>query len=147
MFLTIEQRKSFAALYGKKHGLATALICAVIEHESSWNPWAIRYEPAFFSRYILPLLTAGTIRDTEARARAFSWGLLQIMGQTAREMGFTGDLAALCDPDTGTDWGCHKLLKCMDAHIGDLDGALLAYNGGNDPSYPSAVKSLMLNYI
>ena len=147
MFETPVKRKSLAALYGKKFGLDTALLAALVEHESSWNPWAIRYEPAFFARYILPLLQSETVRDTEARARAFSWGLMQIMGQTARELGFAGDLASLCDPDVGLTWGCKKLQQCMDAHVGDLDAALLKYNGGGDPSYPIAVRNLMAKYL
>src|SRR6267142_5325096 len=39
------------------HGLEPALVCAVIEQESAWNPWAVRYEPGFLSRYVAPLYT------------------------------------------------------------------------------------------
>ena len=145
MFDTAGQRKSFALLHAQKHGIDTNLLCALIEHESSWNPWAIRYEARFFARYILPM--AERLSDTEARARSISWGLMQIMGQTARELGYTGDLAALCDPDYGVDWGCHKLKKCLDAHVGDLNAALLAYNGGGDPLYPINVKNLISKYV
>jgi soluble lytic murein transglycosylase-like protein len=147
MFQTTAQRKSFAVLYAQKHGLDTALLCALIEHESSWNQWAIRYEPQFFARYILPLLQNQTVRDTEARARAFSWGLMQILGQVAREFGFAGDLASLCDPDIGTEWGCRKLKHCMDRHVGNTKAALLEFNGGGDPLYPIQVKNLMRNYL
>ena len=35
--------------------LEPALVCAVVEQESGWNPWAIRYEPAFFAKYVAPL--------------------------------------------------------------------------------------------
>src|SRR5207249_9515068 len=31
--------------------LDPALVCAVVEQESSWNPWAMRYEPLFFTKY------------------------------------------------------------------------------------------------
>ncbi len=30
--------------------LDPALVCAVVEQESAWNPWAIRYEPLFFAK-------------------------------------------------------------------------------------------------
>ena len=33
-------------------GLDAALVCAVVEQESGWNPWAMRYEPAFTMRPI-----------------------------------------------------------------------------------------------
>jgi hypothetical protein len=29
--------------------LDPGLVCAVVEQESAWNPWAMRYVPAFFS--------------------------------------------------------------------------------------------------
>jgi hypothetical protein len=76
------------------------LICAIVEQESSWDPWALRYEPAFYTRYVEPQLARGAIaHEGEARARAFSWGLMQVMGQVAREHGFAVvSLAALCDP-------------------------------------------------
>jgi len=32
-----------------------ALVCAVVEQESGWNPWAMRYEPLFFAKYVAPL--------------------------------------------------------------------------------------------
>ena len=34
------------------HGLDPVLVCAVIEQESGWNTWSMRYEPAFFARYV-----------------------------------------------------------------------------------------------
>lgn len=68
--------------------LDPALVCAVVEQESGWNPWAMRYEPAFFTRYVAPLYTNNKITATEAWARGFSWGLMQVMGQVARESGF-----------------------------------------------------------
>ena len=37
--------------------LDPGLVCAVIEQESAWNPWAMRYEPAFFTKYVAPLYT------------------------------------------------------------------------------------------
>ena len=79
--------------------LDPALVCAVVEQESAWNPWAMRYEPLFFSKYVAGLYTNNKISATEAYARGFSWGLMQVMGQVAREAGFDSlFLAALCDP-------------------------------------------------
>ncbi len=57
-----------------EHQLDAALVCAICEQESAWNPWAIRYEPAFFAHYIAPQLAAGKISNTEAQARAFLVG-------------------------------------------------------------------------
>ena len=35
--------------------LDPSVVCAVIEQESSWNTWAMRYEPAFFAKYVAGL--------------------------------------------------------------------------------------------
>ena len=120
--------------------LDAALVCAVVEQESGWNPWAMRYEPAFFSRYVAPLYTNNKVSATEAWARGFSWGLMQVMGQVARENGFAGDyLSALCDPEQGLAVGCLVLQKKLAAAGGDVTRGLLAWNGDANPSYASAV--------
>lgn len=139
---SIQGRKEFAATFAAKYGLDAALICAVCEQESGWNPWAMRYEPAFYERYIVPLL----LKDgTEAHARSTSYGLMQIMGQVAREHGFSGKfLSELCDPDVGVDFGCKKLQKCLAGR--SVEDALLAYNGGGYADYGKQVLSRVTKY-
>jgi soluble lytic murein transglycosylase-like protein len=144
-FSTIDARISLARKYGVKYLLDTALICGLVDHESSWNPFAIRYEPAFYAEYIQNMRG---LTPTEMTARAQSWGLGQIMGQTAREFGFAGRfLSELCDPDTGLDFACKKLSKCLTDSGNDVDKALQRYNGGADPDYHTAVKALMPKYF
>jgi soluble lytic murein transglycosylase-like protein len=129
------------------HGLEPALVCAVTEQESAWNPWAVRYEPAFLSRYVAPLYTAGKFSATEAYTRSMSWGLLQVMGQVARAAGFDKtSLAELCDPSTGIEWGCRLLAARFARAHGDAAAALLAWNGGANPDYPNEVLARMKNY-
>src|SRR6267154_315603 len=81
--LIVLARKAAAA-----QSLDPALVCAVIEQESAWNPWATRYEPLFFAKYVASLYTNNKISASEAYARGFSWGRMQVMGQVARESGF-----------------------------------------------------------
>ena len=127
--------------------LDPALVCAVVEQESAWNPWAVRYEPGFLSRYVAPLYTAGKLSATEAYTRSMSWGLMQVMGQVAREFGFEADsLPELCDPATGVDVGCTVLAKRMARARGDISAALLAWNGGGNPNYPAEVLARTRNY-
>lgn len=129
------------------HDLDPALVCAVIEQESAWNTWALRYEPSFLSRYVAPLYTAGKLTATEAYARSMSWGLMQVMGQTAREHGFDGDsLAELCDPAIGVDFGCRILAARLVRVKGDVPAALLAWNGGANSNYPAEVLARTRNY-
>ena len=80
--------------------LDPALVCAIVEQESAWNPWAMRFEPLFFAKYVASLYTNNKVSASEAYARGFSWGLMQVMGQVARESGFDAlFLSTLCDPE------------------------------------------------
>lgn len=125
--------------------LDPALVCSVIEHESSWDPWAVRYESGFYQRYVSPMQG---LTDTEKNLRSTSFGLLQIMGQTARELGYDAKwLTGLLDPPDGLMMGCRKLKRCLANNEKVTDGkvdkqatinaALLAYNGGGDATYPT----------
>lgn len=127
--------------------LDPALICAMVEQESGWNQWAIRYEPLFFSKYVAGLYTNNKVSATEAYARSFSWGLMQVMGQVARENGFDGlHLSALCDPEAGLSMGCKVFKKKLVGKKGDVSTALLAWNGGVNLQYPVQVIGRMARY-
>jgi soluble lytic murein transglycosylase-like protein len=135
--LTLAQQKANA------NGLPDVLVCSIIEQESGWNTFAIRYEPAFFERYIVPLNLG---QPTEEHSRAFSWGLMQVMGQVAREHGFKGFLSLLCDPEQGLEIGCKVFAAKLDAARGEVDRALLLWNGGGAPEYPKQVMARMAKY-
>jgi soluble lytic murein transglycosylase-like protein len=141
--LIVLARKAAAA-----QSLDPALVCAVVEQESAWNPWAIRYEPLFFAKYVASLYTNNKISASEAYARGFSWGLMQVMGQVARETGFDAlFLSALCDPEQGLALGCKVLRKKIDAMAGDTMRGLLAWNGGGNPAYPAQVLARKPHYL
>ena len=129
----------------RTHALPEELVCAVCDHESGgWDPFAVRYEPAFERRYdpVDPVK-----QPTEHFARAVSFGLMQLMGETARELGFVGKyLTQLCDPLTGIEFGCRKLARCMAARPADVRAALLMYNGGANAQYPDLVLALLPKY-
>ena len=128
-------------------GLEPALVCAVVEQESGWNPWAMRYEPAFFAKYVAPLYTNNKVGATEAYARGISWGLMQVMGQTAREKGASSlYLSTLCDPAVGLAIGCRILRLKLDAAGGNAARTLLAWNGGANPDYADEVLARVGRY-
>jgi len=133
-----------------RHQLDPAIVCAIVEQESAWQPWASRFEPAFFAKYVAPLFAICKVEpptNTEAYSRAFSWGLMQVMGQTARERGFTGKfLSELCDPSTGLDAGCELLAHRFALAEGKLERALALWNGGANPEYPAQVLARVANY-
>ena len=141
--LIVLARKAAAA-----QALDPALVCAVVEQESAWNPWAMRYEPAFFTKYVASLYTNNKVSASEAYARGFSWGLMQVMGQVARESGFDAlFLSALCDPEQGLAVGCKLLRKKFDVVGADTTRALLAWNGGANPLYPVQVLARRAHYL
>lgn len=145
--MTEQEIIAIARQTATRHGIDDTLVAAVCEQESSWNPYAMRYEPLFFAKYVAPLYTQNKLSISEAYARAFSWGGMQIMGQTARELGFANTfLSALCDPATGIEWGCRKLAHCLDLKHGDVEQALLAYNGGSNVNYPAQVLARKAKY-
>jgi soluble lytic murein transglycosylase-like protein len=124
-----------------KHGLPYELVCAVIEQESNWDEWAIRYEPQFQLHYVAPL----HLEITEEIARSFSWGLMQVMGQVAREHGFTGHLSSLCEPLNGLEMGCLHLKGKID-RAGTIREGLQAWNGGANLQYADQVLARTQKY-
>jgi soluble lytic murein transglycosylase-like protein len=132
-----------ARTIGAKHKFDAALVCAVVEQESSWDAHAIRYELAFRTRYVAPL----GLPPTEEIARSISWGLMQVMGQVAREHGFTGKfLSALCDPVIGLDIGCTVLAAKCSAAAYDIARGLQLWNGGANPNYAAEVLARVQRY-
>ena len=139
-----------------RFGLPVELVNAIIQVESEGDPSALRYEPAFYDRYVRGKghqVFRPCSRETEEKARAFSWGLMQVMGQVAREEGFTGPyLAELIEPATGIEYGCRHLARharSFPAPTYGWDAVCAAYNGGkgavrgpngfNNPAYPAKV--------
>ena len=108
----------------------------------------LAYEPAFFTKYVASLYTNNKVSATEAYARGMSWGLMQVMGQVARENGFTDHyLSGLCDPAAGVDLGCRVLRKKLDAAKTDTAKGLLLWNGGANPNYPVEVLARRASYL
>lgn len=124
-------------------GINPQLLAALIHQESGGAVYAVRYEPAFLKKY-LESKTKKTIGgyvpskcswQTEVQMRATSFGLVQIMGQVARERGFQGEfLTELCDPAINLKFGTEFLQTLLHKHD-TTEKALLRWNGGGDPDY------------
>lgn len=111
--------------------LPRRLLAAQILVESAGDRYAFRHEAGYFDRYLR--------RNPSARGAGFgplaacSYGLLQVMLETALEIGFAGRPEELFDPKTGLEWGARYLRACWDwagATDPDYPRALSAYNGG-----------------
>lgn len=144
------------------HGLPAELVLAIVAQESSGNPFAIRVEEGFFTRY-LPGLRA-LVSHTASRRDdhwfqyrqvfACSYGLMQALYPVALERGLELQYPTeLCDPELGLEAGCRQLAY-LAGRIIARDGrahaavwtdaaatrtALLMYNGGGDQRYPDKV--------
>jgi len=107
-------------------GLPISIVRGVVCQESTGEPTATRYEPAFYQEYIKE-------KWPGEKDRATSWGLMQIMGQTARERGFRGEFAELLTPEIGLYWGCRQLNVLKARHFAKRgwEGVLAAYNAGS----------------
>jgi soluble lytic murein transglycosylase-like protein len=89
----------------EKYGVAPALVAAVIWAESSGDP--------------------------NARSHRGARGLMQLMPETAEELG----VIRILDPRENVEGGTRYLRQMLDAHEGDVSLALAAYNAG-----PEAVR-------
>lgn len=119
----------------KEYNLNPKLVLAVCTIESSMNTWASRYEPQWRWWYF-PKKFANLVRITDRTERiqqATSWGLMQVMGTVARELGWKEDLPKLCKPENGLKMGCLKLRKLLTKYR-SLPEALSSYNSGRPDS-------------
>ena len=114
-----------------RFGLDPQMVTAVCYTESAMDTWATRFEPNW--RWFLKPATYAklvhTTERTETVHQMTSWGLMQVMGTVARELGYQNALPALCTPNTGLSLGCHKLFLLYTKH-GNINEALQAYNAG-----------------
>ena len=118
-----------------KYGLEPMLVAAIVHTESDGDCFAVRYEPGY--RWIQPETRLRTIAtalhitvETERFLESCSWGLMQIMGSTARDMQFAGPLPQLCDPVYGVNVGCNYLRHLSNRFI-NTDDVISAFNAGS----------------
>lgn len=113
-------------------GLLPALLGAFVAVESSGNPDAVRFEPNY--RYLSDIQAnadrLGISPEAEKKNQQTSWGLVQIMGATARWLGFRDPMEKLCEPETGLLWGCIYLSRLINKYK-TLEDAVASYNAGS----------------
>ena len=116
----------------KAEGCDSVLALAISLTESAGQTMAVRFEPEY--KYLVdPLKFArlnGITKDTEETLQKCSWGLMQVMGGVARELGYKEMLPGLCDPLTGAVFGCRKL-AALGVRYREQDEVIAAYNAGS----------------
>lgn len=144
-----------------KANLDPILLVAQVTVESGGNPFAWNPEPQY--RYFWDVRQRKPFRpldpseiasevppkdfyaldgdaDQEWWAQQASWGLGQIMGAVARELGFVGVyLTELVDPDLNLRLMCKKFAGELQWARGDVRSALASYNGGRKNNAPGGV--------
>src|SRR5574337_628443 len=126
----------------KTHDLPWELVAAVVEVESSFDPYAIRYESAY--KWLVgrdEQLTA-----TERMQQMTSWGLMQVMGGVAREYGFTGFCSRLCIPSVGIYYGMLHLEK-YHRRYPNWSETIASYNAGRPVTVPTNGKFVNQAYV
>lgn len=135
--MTANQWEHLIRSAAAEHHLPPELVTAIVAVESSGRATAKRYEPKFDQRYNItannPFVPEGVSRSQEERLRGTSWGLMQVMGETARFLGFQGQMKELEDPETCLFWGCLFLRRLRDRYFEKWGwpGVAAAYNAGS----------------
>ena len=108
------------------------VVLGIIEVESGGSPYAARLNPTYPFTMMQAARPAGCSADVERMFQKTAWGLMQLMGATAREMGFEGWLSELTVPETNIRLGVGFLGRKMSQYFEryGLPGVLAAYNGG-----------------
>ena len=96
--------------YATFYNLPPALVMAVISQESAFNPYAKRYE----SKY-----------------DCYSYGLMQILYVTAKDLGYKGEPEELLNVDVNLDYGCKYLAKQYKRYNQNLTDTISSYNAGS----------------
>jgi len=107
------------------------LLGAIVQAESGNNKWAVRFEPKYKWLYKAKELAQdqGITEQSEIALQMFSWGLSQVMGATARELGLRGPLFQLLDEKTNLEYAA-KVLKKLAGRFKSGDDIIAAYNAG-----------------
>lgn len=117
----------------KAYGLNPDLVAAIVWQESAGDTYAVRFEPKSSIVYT-PSVFAKKLNisfETETCLQHMSFGLGQVMGFKARELGFDGPLFQICQfPETGLDLLCKALSGFKKRFVYEED-FIAAYNAGS----------------
>lgn len=115
-----------------EQNIPASILAAIVQTESSGNRYAVRFEPHY--KYLFQTKEhAQDNRITEATETIMqmtSWGLTQVMGAVARELGMKGPIFQMLEPKVNLTY-CALLLKRLAKKYSQKDDLLAAYNAGS----------------
>lgn len=133
----------------KTHNLDPRLVAAIIQKESAGDTWAIRYEPGWrydFNSGLMAQLQR-TTQVTQLQLQKFSYGLMQVMGTVAYELGLRESPIKLCAyPTLGVHFGCMKLKDISKKYTSESD-TISAYNAGSVVLDKDGVRRNQKSYV
>lgn len=108
------------------------LLAAICWQESRGFVYAVRFEPKYRWLYRVDKFSRmqNITEETEKNLQMQSYGLAQIMGGTARWLGFTGPLPSLYKPENNLYWAC-KYLKYLSQKSSNIKDIICSYNAGS----------------
>ena len=122
-----------ATKHAKENNLDPDLVFSIITVESGWDTFVSRFEPSV-DKYVFNTLTHSSncriTQMTEDLAQKHSYGLGQIMGFLAREMGHKECLSQLFIPEINLSYMCRFIKKQLERYGFETD-AVAAYNAGS----------------
>lgn len=125
------------------------LIAAIVATESNFEPHAMRYEETwrylhFPEQHAIPLNITAL---TERKLQMFSYGLMQVMGSVAREMGMVSPLPKMLEIDTGIQYGTMQIRRMLLRWPSKIQHAISAYNQGSPIFDQAAQKYKNQGYV
>ena len=108
------------------------LVLGIIEAESGGDPRVARINSTYPYTMMQAKRPAMCSVDVERIFQKTAWGLMQVMGATARELGFEDWLSELVFPETNIRLGIEFLGRKMSQYLDrdGIEGVVAAYNGG-----------------
>lgn len=134
----ISKLKEIVRLEAVKSSISTRFIFALIETESDWEPWAVKYEPDY--RWTVEDPNLGKFKcsdDTIQTMQSFSYGLCQIMGNHFYDFGFDGFCTQLLDPKLNIMVAIKILEGFEHKEINSPEELYATYNAGTAMVLPS----------
>lgn len=131
MPLSATELRQYVIHFSDSFNVKPELVAALIMTESEGDQYAIRYEPKWKYMFDIKYFAAKVCSSiaTERVGQSTSWGLMQIMGSVARELGFVEDFPALCEPGLNLYYGCKKVSE-LHSKYDSLEDVIAAYNAG-----------------
>lgn len=144
--MTRDEIKALIKKVALSEGIDEALLLAICTVESSLNPLAVKFEPAY--KWVeSPREWASQIRvkipgysvETEEALQRFSYGLGQIMGGVMRQYGYQGLLQNCMDnPETPLIYAAKHLKNFLRRYSVEVE-AIAAYNAGSPRKTPGGL--------